>query len=198
MLHTSSLSHPRRQSGFTIVEVLVVVTILGLLAALALPSFQPLIERWRVKTTIEELQSSLYFARSKAIGLGGKIAIVKNDVSGSCVSTGNDDWKCGWRIFVDADNNGTQAACTPADPTECTIQESNPSPNMLVVVAPTDGGGLFMDRNGRFTDKKGLVPVNTLSMDVIAKDRTLTDLSTRRLCIFGAGRFKQIKGSESC
>lgn len=175
-----------------------VVSILGLLVALALPSFQPLVERWRVKTTIEELQGSLYYARSKAIAGGTNIAIVKNDVSGSCVSSGNDDWRCGWRIFVDADKNGTQAACTPADPTECTIQESTPSPNTFVIVAPTDGGGLFMDRNGRFTDKKGIVPVNTLSMDVIAKDRTLTDLSTRRLCIFGAGRFKQVKGSESC
>ena len=198
MLHTSSLSHPRRQSGFTIVEVLVVVTILGLLAALALPSFQPLIERWRVKTTIEELQSSLYFARSKAIAIGGNIAIVKNDVSGSCVSTGDDDWTCGWRIFVDADRNGTQAACTPADQTECTIQEMSSSPHTLLVVAPNDGGALFMDRGGRITKKNGFDPIANVSVDVIAKHKTLTDLSTRRLCISGAGRLKQVKGSESC
>ncbi len=175
-----------------------VVSILGLLVALALPSFQPLIERWRVKTTIEELQGSLYFARSKAIAIGGNIAIVKNDVSGSCVSTGNDDWTCGWRIFVDADRNGTQAACTPADPTECTIQEMSPSPHTLLVVAPNDGGALFMDRGGRITKKNGFDTIANVSVDVIAKNKTLTDLSTRRLCIWGAGRLKQVKGSESC
>lgn len=197
MLHTSSPSHPSRQSGFTLVEVLVVVSILALLSALALPSFQPLIERWRVKTSVEELQSSLYFARSRAITEGGNIVIVKNDVSGSCVSTGNNDWSCGWRIYLDANRDGNQAACTPADTTECTLQESSASPNTLLAVAPNDSGRLFMDRSGRITNKDGAI-FNNLSMDVIAKNRTLTDLSTKRLCITGPGRYKQVKGTESC
>jgi type IV fimbrial biogenesis protein FimT len=197
MLHTSSPSHPRSQSGFTIIEVLVVVSVLGILAALALPSFQPLIERWRVKTTIEELQSSLYFARSRAITNAGNIVLVKNDVSGSCVSTGNDDWTCGWRIYLDQNRDGNQAACTPADTTECTLQESSASPNTLLAVAPNDSGRLFMDSSGRITNKDGVI-INNLSMDVIAKDRMLTDLSTRRLCITGPGRYKQVKGHESC
>ncbi|RKR26810.1 type IV fimbrial biogenesis protein FimT [Acidovorax sp. 93] len=197
MLHTSSLSHTRRQSGFTFIEVLVVVSVLGILAALALPSFQPLIERWRVKTTVEELQSSLYFARSRAITNGGNIVLAKNDVFGSCVSTGNDDWTCGWRIYFDANRDGNQAACTPADTTECTIQESTAAPNTLLVVAPNDNGRLFMDGSGRITNKAGVV-FNNLSMDIVAKDRMLTDLSSRRLCIFGPGRYKQVKGSESC
>ncbi|WP_228894453.1 GspH/FimT family pseudopilin [Acidovorax sp. Leaf73] len=197
MLHTSSPSHPHKQTGFTLVEVLMVVSILGLLVALALPSFQPLIERWRVKTTIEELQSSLYFARSRAITNGGNIVLVKNDVFGSCVSTGNDDWSCGWRIYIDQNRDGNQATCTPADTTECTIQESTPSPSTLLAVAPNDNGRLFMDRSGRVTNKDGAI-FNNLSMDVIAKDRMLTDLSTRRLCITGPGKYKQVKGSESC
>ena len=197
MLHTSSPSHPRSQSGFTLIEILVVVSVLGILAALALPSFQPLIERWRVKTTVEELQSSLYFARSRAITNAGNIVLVKNDVAGSCVSTGNDDWTCGWRIYLDQNRDGNQAACTPADTTECTLQESSASPNTRLVVAPNDSGRLFMDSSGRITNKDGVI-INNLSMDVIAKDRMLTDLSTRRLCIFGPGRYKQVKGSESC
>ncbi len=197
MLHTYKTLKTSKQTGFTVIEVLVVVSILGILAALALPSFQPLIERWRVKTTVEELQSSLYFARARAITNGGNIVLVKNDVSGSCVSTGNDDWTCGWRIYFDQNRDGNQAACTPADTTECTLQESSASPNTLLAVAPNDNGRLFMDRSGRITNKDGVI-INNLSMDVIAKDRMLSDLSTRRLCITGPGKYKQVKGYESC
>lgn len=54
-----------------------------------------------------------------------------------------------------------------------------------------------MDRSGRITNKDGVI-INNLSMDVIAKDRMLSDLSTRRLCITGPGKYKQVKGYESC
>ena len=186
------------QRGFTVIELMVVVGIVAVLAGLAAPSFQPVIERWRVKGTTEELQHSLYTARSQAILTGGNIVIVKNDTSGTCVSTGNDDWSCGWRFYWDADRDGNQAACTAANQSECTIRESSPSPNTLLAVAPNDNGRLFMDRSGRIVNRTTGAPINNLSMDVIAKNRTLTDPSSRRLCITGPGKYKQVKGSESC
>ena len=56
-----------RCAGFTAIELMVVLAILAVLAALAAPSFNPLIERWRVRQATEALQSTLYFARSEAI-----------------------------------------------------------------------------------------------------------------------------------
>lgn len=198
MLRTlPTIARPTAQRGFTVIELMVVVGILAILAGLAAPSFQPLIERWRVKGSTEELQHSLYTARSHAILNGGNIVIVKNDTSGACTSSGNDDWSCGWHFYWDADRDGNQAACTNANPSECTIRESTASPNTMLAVAPNDNGRLFMDRNGRITDSSGAI-INNLSMDVIAKNKTLSDLSSRRLCITGPGKFKQVKGTDPC
>jgi type IV fimbrial biogenesis protein FimT len=65
---------------------MVVVAIIAVLAALAGPSFTPLIERWRVRDAAETLTSSIYYARSEAIKRGGNIIIIKNPNSGACTT----------------------------------------------------------------------------------------------------------------
>jgi type IV fimbrial biogenesis protein FimT len=92
---------------------MVVVSIVALLAALAAPSFTPLIEAWRVRQATEQLQSSLYYARSEAIKRGGQIAIQKipNNTNGCTTATGTRDWDCGWIICHDTNGSGT---CTAA------------------------------------------------------------------------------------
>ena len=65
----------RQARGFTLLEVMVVVAIIAVLAALAGPSFTPIIERWRVRSAAEDLTSTFYLARSEAIKRGGGITI---------------------------------------------------------------------------------------------------------------------------
>ena len=60
---SSGTSRTTTQFGFTAIELMVVVSIVAILAALAGPSFAPLIERWRVRDAAEGLTSTLYYAR---------------------------------------------------------------------------------------------------------------------------------------
>lgn len=56
-----------RQSGFTLVEVMVTVILIAILASLAAPSFQSTVARFRVRTAAESLMSGLQLARSEAL-----------------------------------------------------------------------------------------------------------------------------------
>ena len=99
----------RHALGFTAIELLIVITILAVLTALAGPSFGPLIERWRTNQAVNNMTSTLYAARSEAIKRGGKVSVRKiaNGTEGCTFASTNQEWSCGWVIFVDADvSNG--------------------------------------------------------------------------------------------
>lgn len=57
----------QRNYAFTLVEVLIVIAIIGILSAIAVPSYQDMIERNRLKQAAEGLKSDLQFARTEAI-----------------------------------------------------------------------------------------------------------------------------------
>lgn len=56
-----------KNAGFTLLEVMIVVAILGILSAIAVPSFQDMIETNRLKQAVESFQSDMQFARTEAI-----------------------------------------------------------------------------------------------------------------------------------
>ena len=87
-LLTHQSSRRPRATGFTIIEMMVVVGVLGILAMVALPSMQGLIANQRVRNVTTDLMVTLMFARSEAIKRNAQINIVP---------TGG-DWSAGWTV----------------------------------------------------------------------------------------------------
>ena len=94
---TSVQAHLRRRGtprGFTLVEMMVVIVLTAILLALALPSFNSLIEKYRVEGMASALMASVSHARSEAVRRGQVVTIRQR---AECTGA---DWSCGWETVV--------------------------------------------------------------------------------------------------
>ena len=73
MKRNAGIKLVRRQRGFTILEVMVSVAVLGILTAAAVPSFTNMINRNRLASQSNELLSAIQFARIEAIRTNARV-----------------------------------------------------------------------------------------------------------------------------
>jgi type IV fimbrial biogenesis protein FimT len=79
------------QWGFTLIELMVVVAVLAIVATVAVPSFQQLIENNRLATESNRILSAMSFARSEAVRVGDDVSMTANTggfSNGWCVHLG--------------------------------------------------------------------------------------------------------------
>ncbi|NDP48692.1 MAG: prepilin-type N-terminal cleavage/methylation domain-containing protein [Sulfuriferula multivorans] len=96
------------ERGFTLVELLVVLTIGSILLSIAIPGYAFLLSGSRLTTVTNDLVSALHLARSEAIKRGTRVTICKTGspmaVPPSCDGAAN--WQDGWLVFVDGGVRG--------------------------------------------------------------------------------------------
>ena len=91
--------------GFTLIELMMGVAILGITMAFAAPSFTNLISNSRISGDANDFINALQLAKAEAAARINPTTICKKNTAGSaCVAAG--DWQQGWIVFSDIDGDG--------------------------------------------------------------------------------------------
>ncbi len=124
----------RQSWGFTFVEMMITVILIGILSALAVPSFIRTMDRVKLKSQVREIVSDIRWARSKSIQTKVQCGVVFNVANNT------------YSIFMDTDNPGnfvysvndstlqTKTLSSKLDLTACTF------PNNCIIFR-SDGTG---------------------------------------------------------
>ncbi len=84
-------------NGFTLVELLVTISIVAVLLTIGLPSFVTFVNNNQISSATNDLVYSVHMARSEAIKRGTQVRVASR--SGS-------DWNNGWTVQADVNNDG--------------------------------------------------------------------------------------------
>ncbi|MGO9935750.1 MAG: GspH/FimT family pseudopilin [Steroidobacteraceae bacterium] len=101
-----------RSPGFTLMEVLITISVVSILAAIAVPSFKYVTTSYRMSAEVNALLGDMQFARSEAQKQGQTVTICASTNGTSCVGSGN-TWNTGWIVFLDSNANQTVNANEP-------------------------------------------------------------------------------------
>lgn len=95
-------SNAASSRGFTLLELMVGITVLGILLGLGVPAFNEIIRNNRVAAQTNELITALSLARSEASKRGMPVSIcASNSTQNGCADDDEDNWGNGWFVFSD-------------------------------------------------------------------------------------------------
>ena len=81
-------------------EILVVVVIIGILSAVAIPDLRSLLQNHRAATQANEFVTDFNLARSEAISRRSRVTMCKSGDGQSCAPDGQ--WDQGWIVFEES------------------------------------------------------------------------------------------------
>ncbi|MDR2875507.1 MAG: GspH/FimT family pseudopilin [Methylobacillus sp.] len=141
MHKTSKAARLGSYRGFTMIELMIAIVVMGVLLALALPSFNDLFMRYRVSTASAQITNALQFARASAISSRSNTG-----VSSAAQCLEKDDWSCGVHVWRDPENKGEE---------DLTLLEDTNDPTSKVNPRKTIDASSFKRVNARFVSSSG-------------------------------------------
>jgi len=126
----------KRQSGFTLYELLITVLVIGVILTIGVPNMAEFTQNSRLTSTSNDLLSSFQLARSESARTRGNITICASnnslDPGANCGGTFDD----GWIIFVDTDGDLNRGGGE-------NVLRGHPAPPSGVTITPENGATYF-------------------------------------------------------
>lgn len=174
----------RRQSGVTLIELLVTLSIAVILMTIAVPGFQDFLRRNRLESAASNFLATLNYARSEAIRRGVAVSICKSSNGTQC---GAGEWEDGWIVFTDRSNYGV-------------INTEGENPEEIIRVHQGLPSGVELNASGNFESRITYKPdgriTNSVGGSFFLCQRGST-VDARRIVVIGTGRAR-IEAATSC
>ncbi len=121
----------KKLQGLTMIELMMVIAIVGIFAAIGIPSMTEMVRNNRVSSARISFISDLNLAHSEAVKRNTRVLIC----SGQAACVNNADWaRTGWIICVDANKDGACDAATAVEPNPFLVRA--PLQNDVNLVGP--------------------------------------------------------------
>jgi type IV fimbrial biogenesis protein FimT len=145
----------RKNSGFTIIELMVVLVVAGVLIGLAAPSFRSMMANNKIAAFSEDLVSAINFARVEAVKRSSPVSLCRTTDGVNCAGAG--DWNTGFLVYLDS---------TASETATTTAIASN---GLLRVYPPVGQQGVInVQRNGSAISFVRFTGLGTLAKNVNA------------------------------
>jgi type IV fimbrial biogenesis protein FimT len=169
------MSPIRTTHGFSLIELLVSISVATIMLTVAVPSFRDFLLNTRLTTQANELSLALAYAKSEAVKRNAIVTVLKNADATTACAGGATGWSKGWTLFIDADSDRV------IDTTEVILRVwPTLGSNTLCFNA---GSWVEFQRTGstsnigtfRFCDSRGAIEAHGLVLSMLGRVRHTTD-----------------------
>jgi type IV fimbrial biogenesis protein FimT len=151
-------------AGFTLIELVITITLIGILLALAAPGMRQLTLNQGVKTAAFDLVSALQYARSEAIKRPSEIVTLKSG------ATSDGAWSTGWRLLDGAGDN---------------LRSWTVAANITITTTPTTLAQVTFGKDGHLTATPKIEVKSTTTLSGVGPRCIKVDLMGRPSATLG-------------
>ena len=132
----------KKQNGFTLLELIITIVILGIMASIAVPSYSAFITKNRQSSVYNNLVGTISLARLEAVKRSQVVTLCISTDQATCAATTATNWGSGWIVFADINGNGLVDTTSDPDTTD-TVLKVEPATVSNITISSSDFGSLL-------------------------------------------------------